>query len=151
MTERKIIERFDAHEYHAWLSSLGLMTEHEIVQKLDELAEVQAAQDAIRLAKKDRLAELLTAEQRQQFADIEAEAALRLADCSETEQQLVEIIKAATLETRQSVRGRRLQAIWQKGRISWDTQALDGFAVAYPDVNRFREEGQPSVSIRTVK
>lgn len=33
-------------------------------------------------------------------------------------------------------------------RVSWDTKALDGYAAAHPEIQQFRIEGLPSVSVR---
>ena len=44
-----------------------------------------------------------------------------------------------------------LQAVFNKARIKWDDKKLQGYAVSHPEVLRFREEGSPSISIRTMK
>jgi len=49
------------------------------------------------------------------------------------------------------VKGRELEAVYVKGRISWDNKALDGYAAAHPEIGAFRKQGDPSVSIRGVK
>lgn len=41
-----------------------------------------------------------------------------------------------------------IKAIYNKGRVSWDTKGLDGFMVAHPEITAFRSIGKPSVSIR---
>ncbi len=38
----------------------------------------------------------------------------------------------------------RTETIDVKGRVKWDTQALDGYAVANPDVLQFRTIGKDS-------
>jgi hypothetical protein len=37
-----------------------------------------------------------------------------------------------------------------KGRVSWDTKALDGYAVAHPEIEKLRIEGAPTVRIAKV-
>jgi hypothetical protein len=59
-------------------------------------------------------------------------------------------IKQAVLIGGENVKGTELQAIWSSGRISWDGRGLDGYAVANPEINAFRKEGSPSVSIRRI-
>ncbi|MCG3145996.1 MAG: hypothetical protein HONDAALG_03775 [Gammaproteobacteria bacterium] len=50
-----------------------------------------------------------------------------------------------------TVKGAALSAVYAKGRVSWDNKALEGYAVAHPELLAFRSEGAPSVSIRGVK
>lgn len=51
----------------------------------------------------------------------------------------------------ESVRGAYLQAVYSKPRVVWDSKALDGYALAHPELFAFRREGEPSVSIKAVK
>ena len=41
------------------------------------------------------------------------------------------------------------QVVYYKGKISWDTKGLDGFAVAVPAVKKFRKQGKPYVTFTT--
>lgn len=41
--------------------------------------------------------------------------------------------------------------IWSAGRVTWDGRALDGYAVANPDIGRFRKEGKPSAKLARKK
>lgn len=65
-------------------------------------------------------------------------------------QWLTEAVKASVIAEGESVKGERLQAVWVKGRTSWDTKALDGYSAAHPEIERFRKVGEPNVTIRTV-
>lgn len=47
-----------------------------------------------------------------------------------------------------TVKGGLFQAVYTKGRVSWDSKALEGYAAAHPEIIAFRKEGEPSVSIR---
>jgi len=60
-------------------------------------------------------------------------------------------IKQSILEIKESVRGPLLHAVYAAGRASWDTKALEGYAVAHPKILQFKKVGEPSVSIREVK
>ena len=60
-------------------------------------------------------------------------------------------IKAAVLQQGASVKGSRLYAMYTRGRISWDTERLDRYALDHPEVTKFRRQGEPSVSLRVVK
>ncbi len=41
-------------------------------------------------------------------------------------------------------------AVWSKGRETWDTKSLDGYALAHPEIASLRKVGDPSVSIRKI-
>lgn len=61
---------------------------------------------------------------------------------------LTEDIKAEVIAAGETVKGSCLMAVYAKGRVSWDTKALDGYCVAHPEVEQFKKIGEPSVSIR---
>lgn len=65
--------------------------------------------------------------------------------------ELIEVINKAVLESGESIKGEKLQAVFSKGRTSWDAKALEGYAIAQPDINELKKVGKPSVSIREVK
>ena len=60
-------------------------------------------------------------------------------------------VKSLVVEGGKTEKGERLQAVYTKGRVSWDTKAIDGYAISHPELFAFRKEGEPSVSIRAVK
>ena len=64
---------------------------------------------------------------------------------------LTGVINKAILESGKSVKGELLQAIFSKGKTTWDTKALVGFALAHPEIDKLKKVGKPSVSIREVK
>ena len=55
-------------------------------------------------------------------------------------------IRAAVLETGATIESDHLQAVWKKGRVSWDSGRLAGYAVAHPEILALRKEGAPTVS-----
>ena len=57
-------------------------------------------------------------------------------------------IKAEVIAAGHTVKGSCLQAVFTKGRISWDDKGLSGFMLAHPEIGIYRKEGDPSVSIR---
>lgn len=70
---------------------------------------------------------------------------------SNTNIQLTGIVNEAVLEKGESIKGEKLQACFSKGRTTWDTKALVGYAVAHPEIDKLKKAGKPSVSIREVK
>jgi len=73
------------------------------------------------------------------------------------EQELTKYIKAETTYVAHSIKGAGLQAVWSKGRTSWDTTALVSLIPEIQDENlkhlfsKCQKTGDPSVSIRIVK
>ena len=50
-----------------------------------------------------------------------------------------------------SVKGEFLHAVWAKGRVNWNTSALEGYAAAHPEIEQFKTVGEPSISIRAIR
>jgi hypothetical protein len=123
----------------------------EITIKLDRLADLQAAADVIRMNYKEMREAILTPEIRQAIADIEAEERTALEAVNDGINKLTTEVKDDVIKAGATIKGTFLQAVWTKGRVSWDTKALDGYAAGHPEIAQFRKEGEPSVSIRGVR
>lgn len=41
-------------------------------------------------------------------------------------------------------------AVYNKGRVSWDSSGLNGYMVAHPEITAFRKEGEPSITLRKI-
>ena len=50
-----------------------------------------------------------------------------------------------------TVKGSVYMAVWNKGRVSWDSKKLDGMMSIIPALKDARKEGEPTVSFRSVK
>ena len=127
------------------------MTENEIKLKLDQLAEFQSQRDVVMLEKQRLLDEVYSAEIKQRMAEIEAEFAGKTEAVNENIATLEAEIKQAIIAHGASVKGSVFHAVFAKGRVSWDTKSLEGYATAHPELLIFRKEGEPSVSIRVAK
>jgi len=119
----------------------------DITKLLDQYGELTAQADAIRIAAEAKRAEIMRPVQEELDA-LNAEVGPQLTAAQDAIATITEEIKAATLQGGQSVKGGRFQAVYAKGRVSWDTKALDGYAAAHPEVAQFKKVGEPSVSIR---
>ena len=64
---------------------------------------------------------------------------------------LVDTITVDVVTKGKTVKGVDLQAVFSKGRITWDTDGLNGYAVKHGAIVKFRKIGKASVSIREVK
>ena len=118
---------------------------------LERLAELNSAIDALSLRMQDAIDSVITPEIKAQIAEINLEYAPMLDEVRSKTATLEIKIKDAVIEHGATVKGTRAQAVYAKGRVSWDTKALDGYAVGEPALLAFRTEGSPSVSIRAVK
>ena len=122
----------------------------DIKQALDELANLRAASDAIALEKQALIDTILTQEIKEKIAEIDAEFAGKVEDVKEKADALEAEIRQAVIECGATVKGTFLQALWVKGRVSWDGKSLEGYMAAHPEIAAFRKQGEPSCTIRTV-
>lgn len=122
----------------------------DIVAKLNELSEIQAATDVARVDYEARRAEIMRAVQVELDA-LEAEFEPLFEASRERSAALTEEIKRLVVEAGASVKGAHLHAVYTRGRVTWDTRGLDKFALSHPEVAQYRKQGEPGVSLRNVK
>jgi hypothetical protein len=118
---------------------------------LDALAEMQAQRQVLFMDKEAMRDQVLTNEIRQALDSIDAEFDGQEKAVAANIAELESAVKAQVLAHGATVKGAVLQACWTKPREAWDTKALNGYAAAHPEIEKFRKGGEPSVSIRTVK
>jgi hypothetical protein len=126
------------------------MTADEIRAKLEELTEVQAAAAVTRLDYEARRAEILKAVQAE-LDSLAAEYQPLLDRASERATELETEVKQAAIAHGASVKGSTYQVVYNRGRVTWDNRELDSYAEAHPEILKFRREGEPSASLRTLK
>ena len=119
-------------------------------EMLDQLAEFYAQKDLIEAHEQDAINAVLTPEIMQQVEDIKAEFAVQRMAVDENIASLEAEAKTAVIAEGKTVKGAHLQAVWNKGRVSWDSKTLEGLAIVFPKVLEAKKEGQPSVSIRKI-
>lgn len=61
---------------------------------------------------------------------------------------LTDEIKRAVVAEGHSVKGKVFHAVYAAGRVSWNTDMLDGMVIAFPALEKARKVGQPSVTLR---
>lgn len=118
-------------------------------EKLDKIAELQFAQGKREQEKQALIDSILTQEIKDKIAEIEAEFT-KTDNLTDTISILTNEVKQEVIALGETVKGASLMAVWSKGRVSWDTKALDGYITAHPELGKFRKEGEPSVSIRGI-
>lgn len=122
-----------------------------IKTRLDGLANIRSKFDMLNQQKQAVIDAILTPEIKAQLAEIDAEFAPFEAEINSQIAEIETSIKQAVVEHGATVKGHWFQAVYAKGRVNWDTKALDGYAISKPELLAFRKEGEPSVSIRQVK
>ncbi|MBE3101254.1 MAG: hypothetical protein IMZ47_03175 [Firmicutes bacterium] len=65
--------------------------------------------------------------------------------------ELTTKLSEQVLRVQESVKGEKLQAVFVKGKTTWDTTALGGYVLAHPELAALKKVGKPSVAIREVK
>lgn len=117
--------------------------------KLDRLAEIQAQRETVRMDHDAKINELL-APLAAQLAQLNAARDEDLGSFDDAIAELTTEVKADVLAHGETVKGERLMAVWVKGRTSWDSKRLDGYAAAHPEIESFKTVGEPSVTIRAI-
>lgn len=115
-------------------------------QALENLTELYAKRDILNLDKKAAI----PAEVQAVLDEIEAEFSPKQESINSEISELEAQVKALVLESGETAKGGSLQAVFAKGRVTWDSKALDGYAKANPTIAEYRKQGDPSVSIRKI-
>lgn len=120
----------------------------DIASKLNQLADLHAQKDSLASAKQALIDKALPPEAKARLAEIEAEFENKDEAADANIATLEATIKAEVLAGAESVKGAHYQAVWNKGRQSWDDKGLTAYAESHPEVMQFRKQGEPSVTIR---
>jgi ABC-type phosphate transport system auxiliary subunit len=127
-----------------------VVIESEIKIKLDELANLRAAHDALTLQKQTLIDTILTDEIKAQLTDIDAEFVEKHQAVSDKVNPLEAEIRRAVITNGVTIKGTFLQAVWVKACVNWDVKALNNYAAAHPEILPFRKEGSPSCTLRSI-
>lgn len=119
----------------------------EATRLLNYLAELRAQQDALRI-EWEQLRDTILAPVKPELAALDTEYEPRMNAVMNAIASVETNVKQQVLGVGHTVKGEHLMAILISGRVSWDSKGLDGYAVAHPEIERFRKQGEPSVTIR---
>jgi hypothetical protein len=86
----------------------------------------------------------------QRKREIEAEFSGKAEAIDENIKRLTDEIKAEVRNLGATVKSTHFQAVYVKGRVTWDTSKMDGYAVGHPEVLFMRKEGEPSITLRRI-
>jgi hypothetical protein len=115
---------------------------------LDEYTNNLAGIDTFKMEKNKRIGMVITPEIKAALENIDREIDPIIEQFNARAAELAELIKAEVIAAGETVSGDHHQAVYAKGRTSWDSKALEGYAAAHPEILVFRTEGKPSVSLR---
>ena len=103
-------------------------------------------------AEKEKLKEsVITLEIKQMLAEIDVEFNQKTAPLTLENEHLMAQVKSSVIEKGETLTGSWHQAVFMRGRISWDSKGLAGFSVAHPEIQVFQHVGDPSVSVKSRK
>jgi hypothetical protein len=122
-----------------------------IIHMLDALADLNAQRDLLNIQKADLIDRATPPEVKMALADIESEFSGHFENVDKQIAAITADVKEAVIAEGATVKGTNLQAVFAKGRTSWDSKKLEGLAIALPQLLEARTIGEPSVSIRAVK
>lgn len=118
---------------------------------IDEYSDIVIGIATITAEKQTLIDSILTPEIKAKIAEIEAEFEPKLSAIQSHKSELETAIKQVVIAEGATVKGDYHQFVYTKGRVSWDTKALDGYAAAHPEILQFKIVGDPSVSVRAAK
>jgi len=118
---------------------------------IDEYSDMVIGIATITAEKQTLIDSVLTPEIKAKIAEIEAEFEPKLTAVQERKAELETAIKQVVITEGATVKGDYHQFVYAKGRVSWDTKSLDGYAAAHPEILQFKVVGDPSVSVRGLK
>ena len=126
------------------------MSDH-IKELLDRLADYHAQRDLVQMEKQKRVEEIMTPEIKERLQDVEAEFSAQVEAADRNIEELTERIKIMVASEGKTVKGSVFQAVYAKGRVTWDTKKLEGLMMIVPDLKTAMVVGQSSVSLRKVQ
>lgn len=121
-----------------------------IIEKLNALAELKSALDVLAMERDEIEQKIIPPDVRAALKELDEEYAPKLSEAREKISSIEAEIKALVVAHGETVKGDYIQAVYVKGRTSWDTRALDGYAKAHPELSELRRVGDPTVSLRTL-
>lgn len=128
------------------------MTVQELILEMMENVEQLEVARLTVLQKKRVLQEsVMTEEIKQQLKDIEEEFAPELERLGTLIANAEKGIKDRCVELGETVTGPTMRVTFNKGRASWDSKALEGYAHAHPEILAMKKTGKPYASLRTLK
>ena len=118
------------------------MTQEEITQALDRIAETQNHQTLLREQMTKLMEEAIPPEVKKRMDEISTEFGDQIRAASTNITELEAAVKDGVKALGQSVKGKTLHAVYSKGRVSWDNKALEGYLVAHHELAPPQKRGR---------
>ncbi len=151
---KKSLKTFSVRLHDIALEQLGLVAERPtpeyVVGKLDKLTEITTALDTLQIDYEAKRAEILKTVQND-LEVLEAEYTPIVQEMRDGIAKLKAEIKNDVLLNGSTIRSSRYKAVYMRGRVTWDTKGITKYAEVNPEIMKFRRQGRPSVSIRSVR
>ena len=124
------------------------MDQDSITVRLAELTELYAKRDVLEIEHDELVGAAIPKAVHIVLAEIDLEYVEKKRVVAQAITALEQDVKATVIDFGASVKSDHLHAVYNRGRMRWDTKGLAGYAVAHPEVGAFHTVGEPSVSLR---
>lgn len=122
----------------------------DVYEKIERYSDLGAGIDLAEQEKQALIDSVTPQEVKDKIAEIKAEFADKIEVMTNERRALEAEIKGEVLSAGRTIKGNTHAFTFTKGRTSWDSKLLDGYAVAHEEILVARKVGEPSVSIRKV-
>ena len=148
------LKTFSLRLHDIALEQLGMIAERPtpeyVISKLDRLAEKTTAFNTLQSDYEVNRAEILKTVQGDLDA-LETEYTSIVQEIQDAIAKLRAEIKNDVLLNGSTILSPNYRAVYIRGRVTWDTKGITRYAEANPEIMKFRRQGRPSVSIRSVR
>ena len=117
---------------------------------LEALTELQAQIDLLKLDKADTLDKVIPPEIKEAIEAVNAEFDEQITAANSKFSEIEAAVKYAVCENGENAKGGAYQAVFNKGRVSWNTKQLEGLMIAFPRLAEARKQGDPYVTLKRV-
>ena len=125
--------------------------ENQIKDYLEQLFELREGIVEVNALWDEKEFSLIPEDLRKELESLKGQREISLATLLLNETSLTKKVKSLNVQHESSVKGEDLSAIFNKGRVTWDSKGLEGFMVAHPEIEAFRKVGKAYCTIRKVK
>jgi hypothetical protein len=119
-----------------------------IEQKLERIFALQLESASLGDIRQARLEETIPKKWLAAMAKMDTEINAERQKLSDELETLTKEVSDAVLEQGQTVSSEHLQAVFNSGRITWESKALDALVDIHPYLAKHRKVGNPYVTIR---
>lgn len=126
------------------------MKVEEIQKLLDQLSESYDALDILRKSELDSVNKVMPPEVRQEIDAVHAEYAPKVSTAMNRIHGLEGLILGEVIKHEATISGRRHKAIFQRGKITWDTKKLNELSQRFYQILGAKKQGKSSARITRV-